>query len=275
MSPRERFAALARRPDARIDLAEAALWIAAEACPGLTPGPWLERLRRLAEAAAPRLAGAAGPREQALRLARFLFAEQGFQGNAAEYDDPRNSYLHEVLERRTGIPITLALVLLEVGRRNGVAIEGIGFPGHFLVKVLGEDDEEVVLDPFRGLLLSEKECAERLAGALGSDARWERAWLRAATPREILVRMLQNLKRAHAARSELEAAIGCCDRVLLLVPDAPGELRDRAILWRELECFAPALADLERFATLAPREATSREVRDLLHELREAVTRVH
>ena len=274
MSPRERFATLARRPDARIDLAEAALWIAAEACPGLTPGPWLERLRRLAEAAAPRLAGVASPREQALRLAGFLFAEQGFRGNAAEYDDPRNSYLHEVLERRTGIPITLALVLLEVGRRNGVAIEGIGFPGHFLVKVLGED-EEIVLDPFRGLLLSEQECAERLATALGSDARWERAWLRAATPREILVRMLQNLKRAHAARGELEAAIGCCDRVLLLLPDAPSELRDRAILWRELECFAPALADLERFAKLAPREAASREMRELLQELRQAAGRLH
>jgi regulator of sirC expression with transglutaminase-like and TPR domain len=264
-SPREAFAQLAAQPDARIDVARGALLIAAEEYPNLDVEAYLARLDELAHAAAARMGGAAS-RAGAERLCRYLFGELGFAGNRERYDDPRNSYLNEVLERRTGLPITLCLVFVEVARRLGLPAHGVGFPGHFLVKI--EASPDVLVDAFAGRLVSPADCEARLRAVLGQDARLVPAHhLRAATPREILARMLANLKHVHLGLRDLARALACCERILLLVPDAAHELRDRGLLFAELECFAAAAADLRRFLELAPGDASAEAVRARLAAL--------
>lgn len=261
MDARARFAELARSPDEEIDLAEAALVIASEAYPALEPGAYLDRLDALAEQAASRLEGR-DARERAHAWCRFLHRENGFRGNREDYYDPRNSFLNDVLDRRLGIPITLALVYMEVARRLGEPVLGIGFPGHFLAKYAG--DEEIVMDPFDGAILSEADCRGLLRRALGDHAPFDRCYLRAATRREILVRMLRNLKHAAVARDDVKDAVACCDRILLLWPDCAAEYRDRGVLYQRLECFRAARADLERFLALAPDDPCADAVRDTL-----------
>jgi regulator of sirC expression with transglutaminase-like and TPR domain len=260
MDARARFEELARSPDDGIDLAEAALVIASEAYPALDPGAYLERLDALAAQAASRLRGDSRERTQA--LCRFLHRENGFRGNREDYYDPRNSFLNDVLDRGLGIPITLALVYMEVARRLAEPVQGVGFPGHFLVKYAG--DEEIVIDPFDGAILSETDCRLLLRRALGDHACFDRRYLRPATTREILVRMLRNLKHVAVAGDRLNDAVACCDRILLLWPDCAAEYRDRGVLHQRLECFRAARADLERFLALAPDDPSAGAVRDTL-----------
>jgi regulator of sirC expression with transglutaminase-like and TPR domain len=269
---RERFAELARRPEPEIDLAEGALWIAAEAYPGLDVAAYLAKLDELAAALHP-VVGEGALRERVLRLNRGLFREHRFAGNRRDYYDPRNSFLNEVLDRRLGIPLTLALVFVEVAQRLGIPAVGVCFPGHFLAKVPGA--EEIVVDAFAGTLLAEADCRTRFQRVMGADATFGPDALRAARPREILARMLGNLKRIYLERRDFLLALGCCDRLLLLDPDAPAELRDRGLLYQRLECFAAAVADLERFLQLAPGHSAAPGVRRVLRPLREQARRVH
>lgn len=250
--PRAQFAAIAAAPDREIDLPEAALWIAAEEYPALDVAAYLGRLEGLAEAAAARLRGARSEEERVEGLNRFLFEEQSFRGNRADYYDPRNSFLNDVLDRRAGIPITLSLVWLALARALGLDARGIGFPGHFLVKATGPP--EILVDPFEGRTLSLADCAARLAAAGAGTAPDPRPHLRAASPREILARLLGNLKLIYAGRGDVERTLACCDRILLLQPDAPHELRDRGLLYAQLDYRAAALADLERYLELAPAD---------------------
>lgn len=263
--PRARFAALMRHDDADIDLAEAALLIAAEEYPDLDLARCLAQLDELAAGARRRVAAAGSDRARTEALIDYVMREQRFVGNQDDYYDRRNSFLNDVLERRTGIPITLALVYMEIGRRAGLPVAGIGFPGHFLAKLAG--NEEIVFDPFFGHLLSEEQCARRLQAVLGKDTPFDRTYLRAATAREIVVRMLRNLKQIHLQAREYAQALGCSERILLVEPDLPPELRDRGLLYSHLECYAAAQADLERFLALAPDDDSADVVREKLIEL--------
>ena len=208
-------------------------------------------------------AGELGPRIDALN--RFVFHESGFRGNDTDYYDPRNSYLNQVIERRRGIPITLAIVYITVGNRLGLRLEGVSFPGHFLVKC----GDELVIDPFLGECISRESCESRLRRAVGRPIELEPALhLRAATPREILVRVLTNLKQIFAKQRDFDRALSCCDRILLLVPDAPNELVDRALVYEQLDCTAAAAADLDRFLAVAPNEPRAPAVRERRDGLR-------
>jgi regulator of sirC expression with transglutaminase-like and TPR domain len=264
-SARRELERIARARDEEIDPVEGALWIAAEEYPQLDVASYLDRLDALA-AQAPRRVASSGPlHERVAALSHFLHEEQRFSGNARHYYDPRNSYLNEVIDRRRGIPITLSLVYMAVGRRLALDLRGISFPGHFLVKCVG--DEELVVDAFAGTLLSREDCRERLVAALGRDAPLTSQALRAATPREILVRMLGNLKQIFLHGRDFERALSCCDRILLLTPDVIGELRDRAGVRAQLGLLAAAAADLDRYLELAPDDpfaSLAREQRDAL-----------
>jgi regulator of sirC expression with transglutaminase-like and TPR domain len=272
--PREQFALLARLPDTKIDTALAALWIAAEEYPSLDPQVALSHLDALAAAARPCLGEASHDAERAERLLHFLHTEQGFVGNEKSYDDPCNSFLNVVIERRTGIPITLSLVLVEVARRAGLPLRGVSFPGHFLVKL--EGPELRVLDPFHGRILELSDCRARLHAAFGLDATLRpELHLRAATPREILVRMLTNLKHLYLRARDFGRTLACCERILLLHPDAPLELRDRGLVYERLECFAAAAKDLERFLQLSPDDESAPAIRERLHTLRSRRQRLH
>ena len=270
-SPRQRFAEIVSLPDKRIDLAEAALLIAAEAYPGLDIPRYIGMLDDLAAAEGAATAGDDATRVRG--LLQFLAERRGFRGNQDDYYDRRNSFLTEVLERHTGIPITLTLVYLEVARRLGLALVGVGFPGHFLAKHAAAP--ELIIDPFFGQMLSRRDCEQRLRAVLGDDATLDASHLRASTPREILIRILRNLKQIYLRARELESALACSERILLVEPELAPELRDRGLLYEQLECFAAARADLERFLALAPDDPTATVVRQRLIELGRAGATLH
>jgi regulator of sirC expression with transglutaminase-like and TPR domain len=272
---RERFAELAASLDGGIDLAEAALWIASEEYPSLDVARQLDRLDDLASTARPGLAGAVHPLERAQRFNTFLFEEQGFEGNLEDYDDPRNSFLNDVLERRTGIPISLAAVYIHVAQRLDLDVRGVCFPGHFLVKWV-DPVRDVIVDPFSGEVLSEDLCQERLVAVLGSDTLLRpELHLRPACNREILVRMLTNLKLLYVRAGEYQRALAASERILLLMPGAPTEVRDRGLIYAQLECFGAAVADLERFVSCDPTHPSAAAVRERLEGLRGRTRQLH
>jgi regulator of sirC expression with transglutaminase-like and TPR domain len=270
--PRERFLELVEMSEDELDLAEAVLVVAAEACPELDADRCIARLDALADQARPAVEAEQGVFARATRLLRFLCEEQGFVGNQTDYYDPRNSFLNEVIERRTGIPITLSIVYLELARRLDLPMAGVGFPGHFLVRAV--DDASVLIDVFFGRVVTRDDLLELLQQAEGEDAELEEEHLHPAGAREILGRLLTNLKHVYYSREELEEALGCSERVLLLLPDHPIELRDRGLIYAKLECFGPALRDLERYVELGgPRAEAS--VSEMLENLRERVQQIH
>lgn len=271
--PSERFQALAAqlRGGASVGLAEAALVLAAEFA-RVEPEKAFAELDRLGDAARKKLPeGTAAARLEA--LLHFLQRDCGYFGNRAEYGDPRNSDLSQVIARRTGIPITLAIVAIEVGARSGVPLRGVSFPAHFLVRT--PDDPPALGDPFHFRLVSLSEAEQRLKQSLGSEARLEPVFLRAADTRLTLVRMCSNLKHLHAGRQEWLRAVGLCDRILLLAPELASEHRDRAILYARLECFGPALADLERYLELEPNAEDAYAVRRNIEQLRPLVRSIN
>jgi regulator of sirC expression with transglutaminase-like and TPR domain len=272
-SPRERFTAIVRGPEASIDLAEAALLIAAEAYPGLDVARYMAMLDALANGARARVERATSDIERVRALLAHLAVEHRFAGNQEEYYDRRNSFLNEVLDRHTGIPITLTLVYTEVARRLGLPLQGVGFPGHFLAKYVSDPD--IVVDPFHAQVLTTADCEQRLRAAMGPDAQLDSSFLRAATAKEILVRMLRNLKQVYLQVREYDAALACSERILLVTPEVPHELRDRGLLYAQLECFAAARADLEHFLSIAPDDASAAAVRERLLELSRQDTTLH
>ncbi len=266
-NPRDAFAEILRASDERIDLAHSALLIAAEEYPALDIAGYLARLDELAGEVAPRLLPARTAAERVAVLNQFLFAEQGFAGNREHYEDPRNSFLNEVLDRCAGIPITLSLVYMEVARRAGVEVDGVGFPGHFLVK--HGTQAPIIVDTFFGAVLTREECQSRLAAMLGAPAQLRpELHLRKASAREILVRLLGNLKVLYIRSADFGRALACCERILLVAPDTPHELRDRGLVYEKLECFGAAAADLKRFLELAPDDESAAAVRERLASLR-------
>lgn len=262
---RKRFAELAARSDAEIDLAEAALCIAQEEYPDLDVDTYLTRLDDLGLAAREQIGPDLPSAEQISRLNHFLFVENGFSGDQDDYYDPRNSFLNDVIDRRKGIPITLSLLYCELARRIDLPIHGVSFPGHFLVRYTGEP--EVIIDPFFGRVITRKECARRLANIYGSQTKFRHEMLAPAGPREILARMLGNLKQIFIERSDFERALSCSERILLVQPASPLELRDRGIIYQRLECFAAAVRDLERFLELAPDDPTASTIHAALPDL--------
>ena len=259
---------LAQEP---IDLARAALAIAREEYPDLDEGRYLRLFDRLAEGVQSGVPAGASPERRVGRMNTYLFHEVGFSGNQSDYYDARNSFLNEVLDRRLGIPLTLSIVYMEVGRRCGLRVEGVGFPGHFLCKVHLEGGE-LVVDPFhRGQLLGVEEIKRRLSTAVGSQLKFDPRLLRAATPRDILVRMLQNLRSLYQERNDMPRALSAVDRLLMLAPDNIRGLRERAHLYEHLGGSAAAAADLEKVLQLEPGASDASALRARVRRLRDAL----
>jgi regulator of sirC expression with transglutaminase-like and TPR domain len=263
---RVRFAALIERDPIPLD--EAALAIAQEEYPHLDPPAYLSRLDALAERVA-RKSPVPGRSATALHALRtVLFEEEGLKGNEADYGDPRNSFLNDVLDRRIGIPISLSVVYMEVARRVALPLEGVGFPGHFLTKYVSPGGREIFLDAFNGgEMLSADECAARYrARTSGRDL--DRKHLAAVTPRQILARMLANLKRIYLERSDDVRAWSVLDRMLLLAPGQLDALRDRGLVSARLGASVPAERDLEAYLAQAPAGSDVAEVHRVLSALR-------
>ena len=250
-----------------LDLARAALAIAHEEYPSLDEAEYLGKLDDIAARVMRSLPPGALPERRVGRLNLVLFRELGFRGNDADYYDPRNSFLNEVLDRRVGIPITLSVVYLEVARRCGLAAQGINFPGHFLCKV-PLDEGELIVDPFhRGRLLG-KEDLQKLLQSTSRDARLSARHLRAASGRDILSRMLQNLRAVYLDRHDVPRALSAVERLLVLSPSDARTLRERADLYEKLGGSAAAAADLLRVLELEPLAKDTQALRARVARLR-------
>jgi regulator of sirC expression with transglutaminase-like and TPR domain len=211
-------------------------------------------------------------------LNRYLFNELGYCGNTGDYYDPRNSYLNQVLERRTGIPITLSILYMEVGRRLGLRFEGVSFPGHFLVK-LRVTGGHLVLDPFlAGEAQSEADLRARLAQVLpqrDADTLPLAQFLEAASPRQILARVLRNLKGIYLQSEQAQNTLMVMQRMVMVAPHAAEEVRDRGLAYYKLDCFRAALADLQDYLDRCPEAPDAKEIKDKTAALRLVCARLN
>jgi regulator of sirC expression with transglutaminase-like and TPR domain len=241
-------------------VAEAALVIARVEYPRLDAARYLSRLDEMGEAARSRIerraaeTGDSGALSAVTALNEYLFDEERFVGNREKYEDPRNSCLNEVLERRTGIPITLSLLYMEVAQRAGLHIDGVNFPGHFLVRCpdASAASPGTIIDPFhRGALLSEHDCRMLLQRHVGSEVAFDSSLLAPATRPQIVVRMLLNLKRVYVHMRSFPQARQVTEMLLALSPSALSELRDRGLLAYHLNDLSGALRDLQTYLKLS------------------------
>lgn len=252
------WSALVALPDEQLPLARGAWLIAVDEYPSLDPQALELTLQNLARRAARRGRRSDTQDQHLQTLSRFLFDECGFRGNQENYYDPRNSYLNDVLDRRLGIPISLAMVQLEVARRLKLPLEGVSFPGHFLVR-LPVEEGLLVVDPYQfGRSLDVDELKRRAGSQLNAaevDDQMLTQFLQPASNRSILMRMLRNLKALYSERGDLERALRCSDRLLRLAPSAAEEWRDRGLMYLQAGYTAGARSDLARYLQLMPNAA--------------------
>ena len=270
----ERLSEIIGGPEREIPLLEAALLVATHRYPDLDVKYYLDKLDSFGTRIAGQIGNDCGPTEKVAALNHYLFDELGFAPNAQDYYDPRNSFLNDVVERRTGIPITLSLVYMAVGQFLGLRFSGVSYPGHFLVKC-DLSDGIIVLDPFsRGQSLDLADLQRLLRDAQGGEV--SRAivasCLVAASKRQILLRMLRNLKMIYLRNHELDSALKIMDWIVAANPSQAAEVRDRGMIYQELECHRAAVADFERYLELDPRCSDGEQIRDRLVSLRRSVS---
>ena len=266
---RNRFALEVLRREEEIDLARAALCAAAEDDVGCDVAASIAQLERMGAQARERVEASEGPAVVALN--RYLFEEAGLVGNRSDYYDPRNSFLNRVLERRTGIPITLSVVYMEVGRRAGLKVEGVGMPSHFIVRATGEAEPPVLIDPFRGEIIDEDDCQRRLDEMYGGQVPLTGEHLRAVSKREILARMLTNLKGIYAQTQHYRRALAAVERILILAPHATSERRDRGVLLAQLDRLPEAAADVQTYLNLNENAPDAESVREQLKKIKKRI----
>ncbi len=254
------FRAYAAQPDDELDLLQGALLIARDARAGLDPVAIDTELDALASPLRKLCVASMPAPLQAQTLGDHLFGKEGFSGNKSDYYDPRNSFLDEVLARRTGIPVSLSVLYVEVARRAGVWARPVGFPGHFLVRV-DDHDRRLVVDPFHGgTTLDEVDLADLLRRS-GSKLRYSSEMIAPTPIRHVVARILMNLRGIYAARGEYARLMLVLDHLIDLLPSADEELRDRGFLLGRLGAPDAAVADLRRYLELLPHAGDVAEVR--------------
>ena len=267
-SSRHEFAREVDRPEEDLNLARAALLVAREEYLQLPVDRYLVRLDVLAEEARDRLGIERAPAVVLAEASNHLFAVRKLRGNRDHYHDPRNSFLNDVLDRGLGIPLTLGMVLLEVGWRLGLPLEGVNFPGHFMVRYRGEA-MTFLIDPFHGgLIRSRKEVRQILNQQRGGRPRLERRHFKTASRRDMIVRLLLNLKGIYHRAGDDTRALAAVERILVVRPTARVEIRDRGYLLARLGRADEAVAQLETYLAFAPNADDAGRVEALVQELR-------
>ncbi|MEG4351261.1 tetratricopeptide repeat protein [Microcoleus sp. LAD1_D3] len=255
------------QPDGSIDLAKAALYMALEEYPNLEPEEYLNALDTIADEVRDRLPAQNYPLRILQTINAYLYGELQFSGNDADYYDPRNSFLNQVIDRRTGIPISLSLVYLEVAKRIDFPMAGIGMPGHFLIRPDFED-AGIFVDAFNGgEILFPEDCQARLSQIYGQPMELQPTFLAPVSRRHFLGRMLGNLKAIYLQQGDAVRVLLAIERILLLFPDAVGERRDRGILYYQLGRLVEARHDLELYLTNAPNAPDAARIRQLVDRL--------
>jgi len=277
IKPLDYFAALVQQDDA-IPLFEAALSIAQDEDPALDLTACMVELDKLAIQLKRRLPSDVGQIPKLRLLNQFFYQELGFAGNVNDYYDPNNSYLHKVLLSRRGIPISLAVIYMELAQQVGLNVRGISFPGHFLMK-LSVKNGDIILDPFNGASLSREELEERLEPYFlqpqDSASLPMASLLEDAQPRVILVRMLRNLKALYAEQPRWQQFLNVQQRLVVLLPDEISERRDRGLAFANLDYPQAALQDLEAYLVRCPDASDAELLRDRLSDLRAATRKLN
>lgn len=270
---REDFVRHVTRPEPALELARTALIVAAESDPNVdvdgtlhTLDSWAEELRR-------RLSPDWNNLQKLARLRAFLFEELGFQGERRDYYNPSNNLLHEVIRTRRGVPLTLAIVFMEVGWRLGIPFEGVGFPGHFMVRLAGEPGD-LLLDPFEhGCSIHEEDCRRILEQVSGGSMEFHPELTASVSKREMIRRLLHNLKGAYLRAGDDANALAAVERLRLMLPEDAAEMRDAGLLLYRLQRYGQALPLLQGYLEARPEvadaEAVRRHVRDVRERLAE------
>ena len=265
------FEEIIRRPDAAIDLAEACLVIARHDHPSLDIHAYLRRLDGMAAELRDRLGAERHPLTVAAALARYLFRELGFSGAVEEYFDVRASHLNDVLDRKRGIPISLSVLYMEVARRAGFTVDGVGLPGHFIVKH-PQPGGDLLVDPFNGgAFLSPDECAAKLREIYGGAVLYQPGMLGAVTKRQILSRTIHNLKTIYAAGRERAKALEMVELLLILAPWDLEEMRDRGMLRFQVGDCVGAIQDLETYLEYSVEACDLDRVRSNVRAIRRVI----
>jgi regulator of sirC expression with transglutaminase-like and TPR domain len=274
----DRWTRIAAASPQNVNLAEGALLIAAEEYEDLDVDGYLRRIDEMGATLHRRLRSDISATEALLALNRYVFEELGFSGNPDDYYDPRNSYLNDVVDRRLGIPITLAILYIEIGRRIGLQLHGVSFPSHFLVKCTVRDGT-IILDPYaQGASLGMEELRQRLhmlAKDLRVDDKLMKAMLAPAAPNDVFARILRNLRAIYLSKSDRLRALGASNRILTLLPHAAEEYRERGQLYLELECFRAALTDFRSYLRMKPEATDSGTVTRQIAELEPVAARLN
>lgn len=268
---RDRFCREIDQPDEAMNLAAAALYIAQEEYPDLDCNAYLQRLDVMAVELGDRLPEEAYPLKIIQAINRYLFEARGFVGNRQQYYDPRNSFLNQVLDRRTGIPITLSLVYLELARRIGLPMAGVAMPGHFLVRPT-VDEMAIFVDAFHnGDIMFEEDCRDRLQMLYGKAAALRPEHLLPIGPRPFLARLLMNLKVIYLQQQDIPRALAAIDRILLLLPDSQLERRDRGLLYYRQGQLPEARNDLKDYLLKAPEAQDAFEIQQVISQINETL----
>ncbi|MCU1266678.1 MAG: hypothetical protein JWM21_2996 [Acidobacteria bacterium] len=261
---RRRFADLVGKPGELVDLAHAALLIAAEEGMQVDVAHYLSLLDELGRTGAARVAARPGAGIEAFN--EFIFEEKRFHGNQTEYYDPRNSFLNDVLDRRVGIPITLSIVYMEVGNRAGLETQGIGLPGHFIVRAREAGSLEASLvDPFDGRVIDREDCQARLDELFEGNVALSEEHLRSASAREILERLLTNLKAIYMRARMYRQALATVERIILVRPGDASEHRDRGALLAQLDRLPEAVWSTQLYLQLQASAPDAEEVKEQLY----------
>ena len=265
---RDAFTRLLQTPEAELDMAEGALLIAAEEYPDMRPAVYLNQIARMSTDLKKRIRTEVDPMRVVEITNDYFFEELHYKGNREEYYDPRNSYLSDVIERRVGIPITLAVLYVAVGERAGLPVRGVGMPGHFLVKYAPTNSGiEIFVDAFNARTLNRAECAKMLQEMYGEAVEIRPALFQPAAKRQILARILNNLKSLYMSRNDLPRALAASDRILLTDPHLTSEWRDHGMIQLQLHHDSAALKDFTRYLGIRPEPEDAARVKQMRSDL--------
>lgn len=264
---RQHFYHEINQPDQQIDLAKAALYIALEEYPEIEIDAYMNALDTMADDVSVLLPAEPYPLRIIQVLNQYLFSDLAFSGNTEHYYDPDNSYLNQVIEQRTGIPITLSLLYLEVSRRVEFPMVGIGMPGHFLIRP-AQEDIEIYVDPFnQGEVLFTQDCEDRINQLFNGTVDFRPEFLEPVSSKQFLARMLNNLKTIYLHKGEMSKVLAAIDRILMLFPDTPYEQRDRGLIYYQTGRWIEARQDLENYLNHAPQARDANLIQQLLKRI--------
>jgi regulator of sirC expression with transglutaminase-like and TPR domain len=268
------FAALVRSEieDERVDLLRAALTFARIEDPQLDLEHYAHRVEELARRVGAKIQDLDEPTQVIAALNEVLFQEEMFRGNTVDYYSPRNSFLHDVLDRRLGIPITLALVYMEVARRVGFPLFGVGMPGHFLLKHYDVDGRSILIDAFeRGQVVSEEDCRQKLNTIYSGQVALQPEFFLPVTRRQMLTRMLNNLRSIYLSQRDFRRAVQVVDLILVIYPRSPEDVKQRAVLRYNLDDYRGALNDFDEYVKMSPDASDAEEIRQTALSLRRSM----